>query len=377
MKKKSYQICNYCIMDTSDLEIKFDDEGKCNHCKNYVKKVAYQVVSSDKKKPLLNELKQKIIQKGKGKKYDCVIGVSGGVDSSFVALLAKDLDLRALLVHIDNGWNSDISVKNIKNIAKKTGFDLYTHVINWIEFRDLQRALFKSSVVDIELATDHAIKAILFRISAKFGIKYMLNGGNVITEAIMPVSWRHTKADKRNLLDIHRRFGSIRLKSFPTASLIKQQLYKQILGINNIKILNYVEFDRDNVISRLKNELEWRDYGGKHHESIFTRFYQAYILPKKFGIDKRRCHYSNLICAGQLTRDNALVAIEQPVYDLKLLASDKEFILKKLMFSKQEFDNYIDAPEISHFAYKSDQKLIKRLQKIRRKFRKGGDGDEF
>lgn len=369
MKGTEYQICNRCIMDTSDPEIVFDDQGNCNHCNSYFVKVSNQLIPEQDRDPALNELVNRIITRGKKKKYDCVIGVSGGVDSSYVALLAKDLGLRALLVHLDNGWNSEIAVKNIKNIAKHTGFDLYTHVIDWNEFRDIQLSLFKASVVDIELATDHAIKAIIFKTAAKFGVKYLLNGGNVVTEAIMPVSWRHTKADKKNLLDIHKKFGSKKIKTYPTAGIIKQQYYKILLGIENITILNYLEFSKKEAIERLKTELSWQEYGGKHHESIFTRFYQAYILPEKFHIDKRRCHLSNLICAGQLSREEALGIIKEPVYDMQLMKTDREFLLKKLKFTEEEFNQYINLPGVSHFEYKSDLPMIERLLKVREKIR--------
>jgi N-acetyl sugar amidotransferase len=368
MQSNSYQICSQCVMDTSDPDIIFNEYGVCNHCKNYEIKVLAQIIPDEKRSLSLKNLVTQIKEQGSRKKYDCIIGISGGVDSSYVVLLAKDLGLKALLVHLDNGWNSEIAVKNIKNVVENTGFDLFTYVIDWDEFRDIQLSLFKASVVDIELATDHAIKAVLFRLAAKFRVKYMLNGGNVITEAIMPVSWRHTKVDKSNLLDIHKKFGTIRLKSYPKAGIIKQQFYKILLGITNVKILNYVDFDRDIVIKRLKSELEWQEYGGKHHESVFTRFYQAYILPKKFNIDKRRCHYSNLICAGQLTRNEAIGAIKEPVYNVKLLNTDLEYVLKKLQFSKAEFDQYIKSPKVSHYIYKSDEFLIKFLIKIRLKF---------
>lgn len=365
---KEYTVCTRCIMDTTDQDITFDSEGVCNHCKSYSQKVKFGKVT-DNPKQKLEALVDQIKQSGKNRKYDCIVGISGGVDSSYVALLAKELGLRALLVHLDNGWNSEIAVKNIKNIAKHTGFDLYTHVIDWNEFRDIQLSLFKASVVDIEIATDHAIKAIVFKTAAKFGVKYLLNGGNVITEAIMPVSWRHMKADKRNLLDIYRQFGTKKLKTYPTAGILKQQYYKMILNIKNITILNYFDFDKHEAIERLKSELSWQEYGGKHHESIFTRFYQAYILPKKFNIDKRRCHLSNLICANQIERDEALKIIEQPVYDPQLMKTDREFILKKLGFSEDEFKQYIESPGVSHFQYKSDIPMIERLLKIREKVR--------
>ena len=360
---KSYRICSNCIMDTADPNIYFDSKGVCNHCEIYKNKVLNEIIRKDLKKKSLEELVKNI--KAKTNIYDCLIGVSGGVDSSFVALLAKDLGLNALLVHMDNGWNSDISVRNIKNISKNTGFDLFTYVINWEEFRDVQLSLFKANVVDIELATDHAIKAVLFQIAYKHKIKYLLNGGNVVTEAIMPPSWRHIKVDKTNLLDIHRKFGKIKLKTFPTAGILKQQLYKIIFNIKNIKILNYVDFNRDEIIKRLENELKWVNYGGKHHESIFTRFYQGYILPKKFNIDKRKSHFSNLINAGQLKRDDALVLMNELPYEKKLLESDFNFFLKKLNYKKSDFTDYINSPGVDHEYYKSDVKFINFLTKAR------------
>ena len=365
MKERAYQICTNCIMDTSDSDISFQENGVCNHCSNYVSKNDAQLVPIGKREIALEGIKSTILKAGSGKKYDCIVGISGGVDSSYVALLAKDLGLRALLVHLDNGWNSDISVKNIRSIAIYTGFDLYTHVIDWNEFRDLQLSLFKASVIDIELATDHAIKAIVYKVAKKFGVKYILSGGNVRTEAIMPVSWRHTKVDRSNLLDTHHRFGKIKLKTYPTAGIIKQQIYKYLFGIRIIPILNYVEFDRNKIITRLTSELGWIEYGGKHHESVFTRFYQGYILPNKFFIDKRRCHLSNLICASQLTRDEALLEIQKDPYPSSMMMKDKKFLLKKLGFSEKSFDEYISVSEVSHFEFKSDKKLILRLHRIR------------
>ncbi|WP_275660871.1 N-acetyl sugar amidotransferase [Vibrio brasiliensis] len=371
MLNTDYKVCTRCIMDTTDPDIEFDEQGVCNHCKNYEKKVVSELIPDELKGSQLTEFVAKVKQKGKGKKYDCIVGISGGVDSSYVALLAKDLGLRTLLVHLDNGWNSDIAVKNVKNIAKNTGFDLYTHVIDWSEFRDIQRSLFAASVVDIELATDHAIKAVIFKVAAKFGVKYLLNGGNVITEAIMPVSWRHTKADKSNLNDIHKKFGETKLRTYPMAGIIKQQLYKRLYGIENVKILNYINFVRKDVIHRLITELEWEEYGGKHHESVFTRFYQGYILPKKFNIDKRRCHYSNLVCAGQLSRDDALERMKLSPYSEEMLKADKEFLIKKLQFTEAEFEAYIKAPRVSHYDYKSDESLIEFLLIMRKKLGMG------
>mgnify|MGYP001202105334 CR=1 FL=1 len=361
MIKKEYQICNFCIMDTSDKDIQFDKEGICNHCKNYFPRIKKNLIPEQFQEKKLSRLVSLIKKTGKNKKYDCIVGVSGGVDSSYVALLAKKLKLRTLLVHMDNGWNSKTSIKNIKNLCINTKFDLFTYVINWNEFKDLQLSLFKASVVDIELATDHAIKAVLYKLAHKFNVKYLLNGGNIRTECIMPKSWRHTKADRSNILDIHTKFGSVKLKTFPFAGAIKRQLYQSILGIKDITLLNYFSFKRDDVIQQLKKELGWIEYEGKHHESIFTRFYQAYILPKKFLIDKRRCHLSNLICTGLIDRNQALLKIKGEVYDQDLLKKDKYFVMKKLGFDKSSFNEYINQPPVSHHNFKSDENLIKNL----------------
>jgi N-acetyl sugar amidotransferase len=362
----AYNRCNYCVMDTSDIDIKFDESGRCNHCRGYFDKVKFQLIPDSEQNQQLKKLISEVKNSNIKGQYDCVVGVSGGVDSTYVALLAKDLGLRTLLVHLDNGWNSEISVKNVSNITKSTNFDLYTHVIDWNEFRDIQVSLFKASVVDIELATDHAIKATLFNIAAKFKVKFILNGGNVVTEAIMPPSWRHTKVDKSNIKDIHNKFGRVPIKTYPMSGIIQHQFYKYFSRIKTIQILNYYTFDRDYVVSRIKAELGWIDYGGKHHESIFTRFYQAYILPKKFNIDKRLAHYSNLICAGQLSRDDALEKLIEPVYDHALLDQDLVFVTKKLGFSESEFNDYLDKPARSHYEFKSDDKMIEILLRIRR-----------
>ena len=358
--------CQRCVMDLSDPNIEFDSDGHCNHCRSYPERVAAQLISADLRAGKLDDLLTKIRAAGRNKRYDCVIGVSGGVDSSYVALLAKDFGLRVLLVHFDNGWNGEVAVKNVQNITDNTGFDLFTYVVDWAEFRDLQRSLFKASVIDIELVTDHAIKATLFKVASQFGVKYILNGGNVVTECIMPAAWRHIKVDKKNILDIHKAHGTVKLESYPMAGIIKQQFYKYIYRIKTVQILNYCDFDRGSVISRISSELGWQDYGGKHHESVFTRFYQSYILVEKFNVDKRKAHLSNLICAGQISRQDALARLESPVYDESLLKQDLEFVKKKLGFSDEEFSQYLVESPRSHYEYQSDEQFIDRLAALKR-----------
>lgn len=369
MKNSRFEVCQFCVMDTTDPDIVFTENKTCNHCDGYQQKVNSQLIPLDRNTAMLSSLADEIKIHSKKKEYNCVIGISGGVDSTYVALLAKDLKLTPILVHFDNGWNSDISVRNIKNTAKKTGFDLFTYVVDWDEFRDIQRSLFKSSVIDIEMATDHAIKATLYAIAKKFRVNYILSGGNVITEAIMPSSWRHIKIDKKNIVDIHKQFGSVKLKTYPFLGILKKQLYKKFLGINEVQILNYVRFNREEVVDKLIKELDWMPYGGKHHESVFTRFYQGVILPRKFNVDKRKCHYSNLICSGQMTREGALTLLKEPAYEERLQKEDEVFVMKKLGFEKGEFEEYISLPRVEHEYYKSDQNLIDTLLNVRNKIR--------
>ncbi len=349
-----YQVCTRCILDNIDYpEIYFDDAGVCNICNFYDEIAAKHILSDDKKEKALHKLVLNIKEAGANHEYDCVLGLSGGVDSSYVAYKTKTLGLRPLVVHLDNGWNSELAVKNIENIVRKLGFDLYTHVINWNEFRDLQLSYFKASVVDIEALTDHAINAILYKTASERGIKYILSGENLVTEGRMPPNWVHLKNDLVNIKDIHKKFGKIPIKTFPTLGELKSFYYKRIKGIKTIPLLDYIDFNKNKAKQIIIHELEWRDYGGKHYESVFTRFYQSYILPVKFHADKRKSHYSTLICSGQLTRSEALELIKLPIYDNTKLKEDKEFVIKKLGLSESEFDTMMKQPIRKHTDFKS------------------------
>lgn len=338
------QVCRQCLMDTSDPAIVFDDHGICNHCHEYDRRMREDVPAGDRAK-YLEDLVGRIREAGKGKPYDCAIGISGGVDSTYVAWLCKkEFGLRPLAIHLDNGWNSELAVQNIEAVLRKLDIDLHTHVIDWEEFRDLQVAFLKSGIANWELPTDHAIRALLYREAARRGIKYIVTGSNLVTESIMPAAWMADNVDLRLLNSIHRRFGKGRLRTFPRLSLTGLAWRTFVRGIRQIPILNYVDYHKANAITLLERELGWRPYEFKHGESLFTRFFQRYYLPHKFGYDKRKPHLSNLILSGQITRDEGLAELNRPLYYPEELERDLAYVAKKLDLSAAELQQHIDAP---------------------------------
>lgn len=358
----------------------FDENGVCNHCHQHDTVYAQLVPSVENAKVELERVVNKIKVNGKGKKYDCIIGLSGGVDSTYVALLVKNLGLRPLAVHLDNGWDSELAVKNVENIVTKLGIDLYTIVINWQEFRDLQLAYLKAGVIDLEATSDHAIFASLYKLAKENDVSYVINGTNVATESIMPKSWYYSRKDDLvNLKDIYKKHGSgKKLKTFPTQGFLKLLYFNLFHKLESVSILNYVPYVKSDIKEIIRNELGWRDYGGKHHESIITKFYQSYILPQKFGVDKRRAHLSSLVCSGQITRDDALDQIRKPLYSSESeLESDIEYITKKLGISRDEFDNIINSTPKSHQDFKTDtwmRDLFYKAVSLRKKYRKSNHG---
>lgn len=347
-----YRICFRCIMDTSDQEIVFDEKGVCNHCHNYDMRAKNEVFNNVKGKEKLEHILRIIKKQGKNKEYDCLIGLSGGVDSSMVAYTVKQHGLRPLAIHLDNGWDAELAVSNIENIVKKLDLDLYTYVLDWEEFRDLHLSFLKASVINSEIPTDHAITAIMYLKAAEHGIQYIISGSNIATEGILPRSWVYENRDWRHIKGIHKRFGSIKLKTFPRVTLTDWLYYTFIKQIRFIRILNYIDYNRQEAIKLLEDTLGWRPYGPKHSESIYTRFYQAYILPKKFNIDKRRAHLSTLICSGQLSRKEALEEIESDYYSYPaMLNEDREYFIKKFGLSHKEFDDIMSVPATSHRDY--------------------------
>ncbi|MDD5431473.1 MAG: N-acetyl sugar amidotransferase [Candidatus Omnitrophica bacterium] len=341
---EEYRVCKYCIMDTSDPEIIFDEEGRCSHCKRYFHIAQERILPDDELKIRLGALVEKIKNKGRGRKYDCLIGVSGGVDSTYVAYIVKKLGLRPLAVHLDNGWDSELAVKNIELTLKKLGIDLFTYVLNWEEFKDLQLSFLKASTPDLEIPTDQAIIASLFFVASRNRIKYILLGENVVTEAIMPKRWSSGQSDWKYIKNVHKKFGKFKLKRYPYFSFFKR-LYYFYLKCHVINILNYIPYDKNEAIDILEKEIGWKNYTSKHYESIYTRFVQGYILPKKFGFDKRRAHLSTLICSGQMSRERALEEIAKDPYssgDLK--RQDFNYVVKKLGLTEGEFERLLSLP---------------------------------
>lgn len=348
-----YQQCSISVMDNiADPNITFDEKGICNYYYEYLEAESKYVFKGAEAEAKLSQIVAEIKHAGKNQQYDCITGVSGGVDSTYLTLQAKKLGLRPLIVHFDNGWNSELAVKNIENIITRLGFDLYTLVVDWAEFKDLQLSYLKASVVDIEAVTDHAILGTMYRLAEKHGIKYILSGSNIVTEQVLPSYWVFNKADDLNIKDIHRHFGTKPLRTYPFFSFKERRYFTHVKGVQTVPLLNYMPYNATEAKRTIVEELSWRDYGGKHYESIFTRFYQGYILPVKFKIDKRKAHLSNLIFSGQLTKADALRRLEEPMYDSRQLAEDKQFVLKKLGLTEVEFETIMQAPRREHREFK-------------------------
>jgi hypothetical protein len=282
----------------------------------------------------------------------------------------KKLGLRPLAVHFDNGWDSELAVDNIKKMLDVLEIELYTHVVDWEEFRDLQLSFLKASVANCEIPTDHGITALLFRMASKEQVRFILSGGNLVTEAIMPISWVHYNQDLKHLKAVHRRFGSKSLRTMPTISLPEYLKYVFVKRIRQIPFLNYLDYDKEKAKTMLTKELGWRDYGGKHYESVWTRFFQGYYLPEKFGFDKRRAHYSTMICSGFMTREQALSEMEPPPYEKTLLRQDLQFVLKKFGMTQEEFDIILKADPMPHTNYPNHYFLFHKLQRYKNIFRK-------
>ena len=357
--KDEITVCTRCVMDSSASEIDFDENGVCNFCKEYDIKAQEEVFHGDNGEKKFEKLMSKI--RNTGKKYDVLIGLSGGVDSSYVAYLLQRYNLRILAVHVDNGWNTELSVANVEEIVKRTNIDLVTHVLDWNEFKDIQKSFIKSSLSNIEIPTDHAIWATLVKTANQFGIKYIISGSNVVTEAIMPSSWLYGSKDSKLILSIQKKFGSKKIKNYPFLTTWDYIKYLLIKRIKWIPILNYIPFNKELAKEILIKELGWRDYGGKHYENIFTRFFHAYYLPEKFGYDLRKAYLSASICSGQITRDQALLELKAKPASDKILNEDAAYVRKKLGISESEFEYYLKQANKTHLDYGNNEYLWTKL----------------
>ena len=357
MKHLTYKQCTRCIMDTTDTEITFDENGYCNHCNDYFEKLAkrtYQGESSDKK---LAEIVKEIKRSGRSNEYDCVLGVSGGIDSSYAAYILNKLGLRTLTVHLDNGWDSEISVKNIKYIVSKLEFDYQSYVLDWEEFKDLQVSFLKASVPEAETPTDIAIPAVLHKIALKHKVRYIISGGNFATEGILPKSWHYDAKDVKYLRAIQKKFGTKKLKTFPVFGFL-QGIYYKLRGIKTIYLLNFVPYSKKGAMEILEKELSWKYYGGKHYESKYTGFIQSYLLFEKFKIDYRLATFSTQICTGELTREEALKELTKKPYDSIKAEEEKKYVCKKLEISLEEFDKIMNQSPKTYKDYPNDKKLL-------------------
>ncbi len=331
-------------MDTTDPDIEFDDRGVCNHCHRYDELAKTRLLSGDEARRRLDALVAAIKEQGQRRAYDCIIGVSGGVDSTYVAHVVKRLGLRPLAVHLDNGWDSELAVDNIKKTLEVLGIDLFTYVIDWEEFRDLQLAFLRASTPDGEVPTDHAILAILYQVAAKHGLRYVLLGTNVATEAVLPLKWGYGYFDWKYIAAVQKRFGPRNAKSYPHFGLFKLAYYALIRRIRLVPILNYLDYNKTAAMQTIEKELGWRYYGGKHYESIYTRFFQAYVLPRKFDIDKRKAHFSNLVWSGQWTRQQAVEAMSREDYGQAMAEEDRTYVIKKLGIDEARFEEIMSLP---------------------------------
>ena len=360
------QVCTRCIMDESDPEISFDAEGVCNHCHEFDAAKSYTWYPEAEHNGQLEAIIEVIKARGKDQEYDCILGLSGGIDSSYLALRAKEWGLRPLVVHVDAGWNSELSVANIEKIVTHCGYDLHTHVIDWEDMRNLQLAYLKAGLANQDVPQDHAFFAGLYQFAVKHKIKTVLSGGNFATESVFAKSWHGSAMDAINLKAVHRRHGSGRLKRYPLVSWYDYYLMMPFLhGMRVVRPLNYLDYNKDRAIEELQ-AVGYRPYPRKHGESVFTKWFQDHYLPTKFGYDKRKLHYSSLVLAGQMTRDQALTEMAKPLYDARELENDMNYFCKKLRISRDQLDGYLAAPNGHYTDYPNWDSRLAFLNRLRR-----------
>ena len=357
----SYQICSKTVMDTSDSRIIFDSEGICDHATDFYRNVLPNWRIDESGSQYIQRVINKIQQDGRKRDFDCILGLSGGVDSSYMLHLAvKEFGLRPLVFHVDGGWNSELAVHNIQVLVDKLGVDLFTEVVNWEEMRDFQLAWFKSGVPHLDIAQDHAFIATLYNFADKHGIKYILNGGNISTECVRnPMEFFYYGTDMMHIRDIIRQFGTVEMKSYPFSSIFRHKIYlRYVRRIKVVRPLNYRPYIKAEAIQLLEQEYGWKPYPQKHFESRFTKFYEAYWLPERFGFDPRRVQLSSLILTRQMTREEALNQLDKPAYDPASIDREFEYIAAKLRISKDELNHYFSIPKKFYWDYKNQEKIF-------------------
>ena len=377
MKGGVYKICTNCVMDTSDSKIIFDEEGVCDHCKTYYSDILPAWHTDEKGGKQLTKITEKIKKEGKGKDFDCIMGMSGGIDSSYLLYVMKEkYDLRPLVFHVDAGWNSQIAVNNIERLLDGLGLDLYTEVINWEEIKDLQLAFFKSGVPHIDVPQDHAFFATMYKFASKHKIKYILTGGNYSTECVRnPLEWMYYQSDSIQLRDIHKRFGTKPLETYPITNILWHKVYlPYVKGIKLIRPLDYIPYNKEEAMQFLVEKFGYQKYPQKHFESRFTRFYESYWLLKRFGYDTRKVQYSSLLLTGQMKREDALEKLKQPAYDKETIHQEFEFVANKLGITTEELQSYMDMPKKTYNDYKNQETIYNTGAAVMRKLglEKGG-----
>lgn len=367
MTDNNHQICIRCVMDTTDPEITFDAQGVCNHCHEFDQVTSKRWFPSAEGQQKLEALVAQLKKEGEGKAYDCILGLSGGLDSSYLALVMKDYGLRPLVVHVDAGWNSEQAVQNINTVVDYCGFKLHTKVVDWQEVKDLQLAYLKAGVANQDVVQDHAFFANLYHFAVDNDIRYVINGGNIATESTFPSAWHHAAMDEISLKAIHKKYGQVPLKDYQTISFFEYYVYFPFVKkMTAVRPLNLMPYSKEIAQQRLES-IGYISYERKHGESRFTKFFQNYYLPKKFNMDKRKPHLSSLIMSGVITREQAVEKLNEPLYDQAELAEDKAFIAEKLGISVSELDKYIEEPG-RHYTdfpnWDSRYALLKKVQGI-------------
>ena len=364
---KPSRICSFCVMDESIPGIKFDAQDQCNCCRSALARRSHEWWPGDEGRRRLQTMATQLREAGRGKPYDAMIGLSGGIDSAYLAhLVVREMGLRVLAVHVDGGWNSEPAVRNIESLVRGLDIDLHTYVVEWQEMRDLQVAFLRASVLNQDIPQDHVFFTTLYRTARQFGMRHFLSGVNYATENIEPTGFGFPYSDDVHLRGVHKRFGRVPLTTYPVMRLVEFLWLTRVRKQLTVhRPLNYIDYHKDKAVQVLREQYGWRDYGGKHSESRFTKFYQDIYLPRKFAFDKRRLHFSSLIVSGQMTRQEALAELQEPLLSPIQIRHDIRFVAKKLGMPAAELEQLIAAPPVPHTDYPNQVRMVQLLHRIK------------
>lgn len=373
-KERGHQVCTRCVMDTTDPAIEFDEQGVCSHCHKFEVETRKGWFPNEEGKAKLAQMIDQMRARGRGKAYDCILGLSGGIDSSYMALRIKDWGLRPLVVHVDAGWNSELAVGNIEKIVKHCNYHLHTHVVDWEDMRNLQLAYLRAGIPNQDVPQDHIFFSSLYHFAIDNDIRYILSGGNIATEGIMADGWLEGSAmDSINLRAIYRHHGEGKLRSYKTISFLEYYVYYPLIKkMRTFRPLNFIPYNKKMAADELRAAIGWRDYGRKHGESLFTKVFQNDYLVRKYGYDKRKPHLASLIVSGQMTRDEALAELERPLYEPEERELDLDFFCKKLRITRADYEGFINGPKGSYHDYANWEgryRLLKKIQSVAERVR--------